>query len=156
MKQNKSWFSLIGYCLATVFGTALAFALILAGGSVALASHQNEEETQGATPNQATQKPAPQVSEAPSVRPADVTTFSGLVTDSYCGARHRRRSNLTSTECAATCIRAGASPVLIDGEHIYHLSGAQQSLSKFLGTRARITGTRQGDTITVTSAGPAF
>ena len=152
MKHNRSWLSLIGYCLMTAVGAALAFALIMAGGSVALASRQeaqeNQKETVPAAPQVANDTPAPQA--------VDLTTFTGLVTDSYCGARHLRHSNLSPAECAATCIRGGASFVLVDGDHTYHLNGSEESLGKLLGTRASVTGTRDGDTIRVSSAGPMF
>jgi hypothetical protein len=151
VKSDRSWMSLVGFCLVTVFGAALAFAVIVAGGSAALAGHQSPSEMQNDEP----QDRAP-AAKSPRLEPADMTTFSGLVTDSYCGARHLRHTRLTPTECAATCIRSGASFVLVDGDHRYHLNGAEQSLSKLLGTRASVTGTRQGDTIMVSSAGPGF
>lgn len=152
MQRERSWLSLVGYCLVSVFGAALALALIIAGGSVALANHQSGEEAQ----NDAVQNPAPPVLSSETPKPADLTTFSGLVTDSYCGARHMRRSNLAPTECAAACIRSGASFVLINGDHRYNLTGSEASLSKFLGTRASVTGIQQGDKIVVHSAGPEF
>lgn len=152
MKQNRFWLLLVAYCLITVVGVGLAFALILAGGSVALASHQSGDETQ----NDAVPNPAPQILPSESPKPADLTTFSGLVTDSRCGARHMRHSNLTPTECAAACIRSGASFVLVDGDHRYNLNGSEASLGKLLGTRASITGIQQGDKILVHSAGPEF
>jgi hypothetical protein len=155
VNENKSWLSLVGYCCATVFGVALAFALIMAGASVALAGHQNSEESQ--QQEQAIAPPAAEEAHpAEESHPADLTTFSGMITDSYCGARHRRRSNLNSSECAARCIRRGASYVLVAGDHRYNLSGAQDSLSKLVGTRANISGTREGDSISVTTAEPMF
>lgn len=169
MEHRRSWISLLGYCLMTVFGAALVFAIILAGGSVALASHQSAsaEEMQ----NEASSAPqntyavhnvaqaAPQRTEQQNDAPAapqhsDLATFSGLVTDSYCGARHQRHSNLTPQDCARMCLRNGAAYVLVDGDHRYKLNGSEDSLSKLLGARASITGIRQGETISVSAAGP--
>ena len=147
MKNNRSWISLLGFCLLTALGAALAFALVVAGASVALASHESSEPAQNSEQVQ-DQQPAPPHSE--------LTTFNGMITDSICGARHRRYPNLTPTECAAACIRSGAHYVLVDGDHRYILSGSNQSLEKLLGTRANVTGTLDGDTITVNSAAPMF
>lgn len=169
MKHKRSWISLVGYCLMTAFGAALVFAIIVAGGSVALASHQSAsvEERQNdasAVPQssakiynvaQAVSQHSDQQSDSPAApQHSDLATFSGLVTDSYCGARHQRYSNLTPENCARACLRNGATYVLVDGDHRYKLSGSKESLNKLLGTRASITGTLQGETISVSSAGP--
>jgi hypothetical protein len=149
----------------TAIGAALVFAIILAGGSVALASHPSAsaEEMQNEvsavpqssakihTVDQAVSQQSDQQNDA---QHSDLATFNGLVTDSYCGARHQRHSNLTPEVCARMCLRNGATYVLVDGDHRYKLSGSEESLSKLLGTRASITGTRQGETISVSSAGP--
>jgi hypothetical protein len=142
LKRNRSWVSLVGFCLLAVMGTALALAVIVAGGSVALASHQVSDEVQSAAPV------------GPNT-PAG-TTFAGVVTDSRCGARHLRNSHLSPAECARGCVRKGASYVLVDGEHRYTLTGKEEILSKLAGTRVNVTGTRQGDTILVNSAAPVF
>jgi hypothetical protein len=168
VKHKRSWISLVGYCLMTAFGAALVFAIIVAGGSVALASHQGAsvEEMQNnvsAVPRSSAEPEevasASQQSDQQNNAPAapqhsDLATFSGLVTDSYCGARHQRHSNLRPEDCARMCLRNGATYVLVDGDHRYKLSGSEESLSKLLGTRATINGIRQGETISVSSAGP--
>ena len=168
MIYKRSWISLIGYCLMTALGAAMVFAIIVAGGSVALANHQvaTAEEIQNdaatpqisaGTPTEAatSQRNSDQQNDAPATpQHSDLESFSGLVTDSYCGARHRRRSNLTPEDCARACLRNGATYVLVDGDRRYRLSGDEESLNKLLGTRATITGTRQGETISVSSAGP--
>ena len=169
MSYKRSWLSLVGYCLMTALGAAMVFALIVAGGSVALASHQSAsaEEIQNdvaaapqisaATQNQASsvQQHSDQQNDAPAApQHSDLASFSGLVTDSYCAARHRRHSNLTPEDCARACLRNGASYVLVDGDRRYKLSGNEESLSKLLGTRATIIGRREGETISVSSVGP--
>jgi hypothetical protein len=141
MKRDTSLASLIGFCLFAVLGSALAFAIIVAGGSVALASHQASDEMQNAplTPNS----------------PAG-TIFNGVVTDSRCGARHMRNSGMNPAECARYCVRKGASYVLVDGERRYTLIGNRDALEKLVGTRANVTGTRQGSNIVVTTAAAAL
>jgi hypothetical protein len=151
VRQSRSCISLIGFCLMTAIGTALLFALVLAGGSVALASHEDSEQVQNSPEEPESAAPKPH-----EPQPAELSTFSGMITDSYCGARHRRFANLPPAQCAATCIRSGAHFVLVDGDRRYILSGSGQSLGKLLGTRANVTGTRDGDTIVVSSAAPMF
>lgn len=164
--KHRSIISLITYCFMTALGAALVFAIIVAGGSVALASHQSasaEEMQDDALPlssaelqnNAGTLQPSDQQDQAPAdPQQSDISTFSGLITDSHCGARHQRHSNLTPEDCARSCIRNGATYVLVNGQHRYHLSGNEESLNKLLGTRATVTGTLQGETISVSSAGP--
>jgi hypothetical protein len=171
VKHKRSWISLVGYCLMTAFGAALVFAIIIAGGSVALANHQSasgEEvlDNASAVPQRsakiqdsatAARQQSDQQGEAPAApQHSDLASFSGLVTDSICRARHQRHSNLTPENCARTCIRNGATFVLVNGEHRYNLSGNEESLNKLLGTRATVTGTLQGETISVSSASSQF
>ncbi|MGH9514474.1 MAG: hypothetical protein ACRD3P_02220 [Terriglobales bacterium] len=164
--KHRSVVSLVSYCLVTAIGAALVFAIIVAGGSVALASHQSasaeEVQEDAAAPqnsaqlqNGATPQHSDQQDQAPAdPQHSDLSSFSGLITDSYCGARHERHSNLTPEDCARACIRNGATYVLVNGHRRYKLSGNEESLNKFLGTRATVTGTLQGETISVSSAGP--
>ncbi len=165
--KHRSIISLISYCLMTTLGAALVFAIIVAGGSVALASHQNASsgglqedaavpQNSAALQNDArTQQHSDQQDQGPAdPQHSDLSSFSGLITDSYCGARHQRRSNLTPEDCARACIRNGATYVLVNGHRRYNLSGNEESLNKLLGTRATVTGTLQGETISVSSAGP--
>lgn len=155
MKPNRSWISLIGFCLVTVLGTGLLFGVIAAGASVALAGHeqppQSPAEAQSAgpsaVPSNGSQQPSP-------AQNSDLTTINGMITDSYCGARHRRYKDLTPAECAAACIRNGAHFVLVNGYHRYTLSGSNASLSKLIGTRANVSGTVENDTIVVSSVAP--
>jgi len=148
VNHNRSWISLVGYCLATTLGAALVFAVIMAGGSVALVSHQSANDNAG---SQDTQHPTP-LSPAPHA----ATKFSGMITDSHCGARHMRNSHQNSAECVRACVRRGASYVLIDGDRRYTLVGGEGALGKLAGERANVIGTRQGDTIIVDSAEALF
>lgn len=145
MRKHRTWFSLLSYCVLTAFAAALAFALILAGGSVALASHQVGDSEEGSGVSQAT--PAPQ---------AGTIKFTGMITDSHCGARHMRKSNMTSADCARACYRKGASYELVNGARHYTLIGGEPALDKLVGERASVTGNLQGDTIIVDSAAPSL
>jgi hypothetical protein len=81
---------------------------------------------------------------------ADTNTFVGLVSDSTCGARHKLRDK-SAEECTRTCQRAGAAYVLVAGEKIYKLKGGANDVAVLAGQKAAITGTPQGDTITVSA-----
>ena len=145
MKHGRSWISLVGFCLLTAIGAALALAMIFAGGSVALAGHQAEAA------QVAQNSPDP----LPSAQPASAR-FTGMITCSRCRGRHMRNSRMSSEECARTCVRAGAMYILVDGDRSYVLLGASDAVGKFAGQRINLTGTRQGDAIRVDQASPLF
>lgn len=146
MKKHSSWISLVGYCIVAVLVSSLAFATIVAGASVALAEHQADasaDDSHAITP--ATPSPQP-----------TGTIFTGMVTDSHCGARHMRSSGRNASECARACFRHGASYVLVDGDRRYTLVGGEGDLSKLAGERVNVIGTRQGNAILVNSASAAI
>lgn len=142
VRRNRTWLSLLSYCVLTGLAVALGFALVIAGGSVALASHQDAIGEQ-----------SKQVSPA-TAAPRTGSTYTGMITDSHCGARHMRKSNMTAAQCTEACYRKGASYVLIDGTRRYTLIGGENALAKLLGERAKVIGNLQDDTIIVDSASP--
>jgi hypothetical protein len=144
VKNTLGWATLVGYCLLSAVGTAIAFAAIVAGGAVALAGHQNAGVVEAQTPL------------APARESQGGDTFTGMISDSWCGARHKRNSQLSSAECALACVRKGASYVLVDGDRRYILRGGEGPLARLAGERAHVSGTRQGDAILVNSAAPMF
>lgn len=81
-------------------------------------------------------------------------TFSGMVTDSNCGARHSKDGDLSSAECTHACVRGGARYTLVDGEKVFYLNGRSGQLEKAAGQRVQVRGTREGDTIQVDSVVP--
>ena len=149
MRKNRNIFSLLGFCVLSPLVAALVLSLIIAGASVALASHQ------GAEAQEEPQKALPANPVAPAAGTSG-TKFSGMITDSHCGARHMRNTHQTSAECAKACFRKGASYVLVDGDRRYTLIGGEQALASLVGERANVMGTRQGDAIIVDSAAPMF
>jgi hypothetical protein len=132
------------FCILAVAGSAFAFAVVIAGASVALANHQSAQAEE------------PQTLQPATAVPAGAKTFSGMITDSHCGARHMRNTRQSSTDCALACVRKGSTYVLVDGGHRYTLIGGDSSLSQLAGQRAKVTGTRHGDTIIVDAAAPMF
>jgi hypothetical protein len=131
--------------------------VLLAGASVALAvAHPLPVEN--ASANQPVVLPAG--AEAPTAPPLDSdgnaapSTFSGMITDARCGARHRRNSGKTSAECARACVRNGSNYVLVDGEKTYALAGGLSQLEKLAGERAKVSGLLKDNTITVKGVTP--
>ena len=147
MRKHRSWLSLVGFCTGLVLAASLAFATIVAGASVALADHRADASPADDSRDVTPATPSPQTTG---------TAFTGMITDSHCGARHMRNSHQSSSECARACFRHGASYVLVDGDHRYTLVGGEADLSKLAGERANVVGTRQGEAIIVNSASAAI
>jgi hypothetical protein len=144
LKRRRPLLSLLMFCILAVAGSAFAFAVVIAGASVALANHQSPQAEE------------PQTFHPVTAVPTGAKTFSGMITDSHCGARHRRNTRQSSTDCALACVRKGSTYVLVDGGQRYTLIGGDSALSQLAGQRANVTGTRQGDTIIVDAAAPMF
>jgi hypothetical protein len=128
-KRNRTWLQLIGYCTIAVLGTALGLALLFAGGSVAFAAGEQ-----------------PQASEA-----AVQTSFTGMVTDEHCGAKHDRYPGKNASECGRLCAINGAKYVLLEGDKVYTLGGKDLALDKLVGQRVTVLGTLGGTVISVSS-----
>jgi hypothetical protein len=143
--------SLLGFRLLTALGAALAFGFIIAGGAIALASHEDSALQNSRASQKSLSASHPPLLPSPVAAAVNLT---GMITDSYCGARHRRGSQQSSAECARACVRKGASYVLVDGDRRYQLTGQGEALDKLAGQRANVTGTLEGTTIAVTSAAP--
>jgi hypothetical protein len=86
---------------------------------------------------------------------ANATTFIGLVSDSNCGPRHKLPDK-SAEECTRTCQRAGAAFALVAGEQVYRLKGDSNDVAVLAGQKAKVTGTLQGNTITVNTIQPTL
>jgi len=83
--------------------------------------------------------------------PEGARSFEGMITCSHCGARHQPGLDRSATTCVRVCVHGGAVFALIDNESVYILEGNLGSIKKLAGQRARIVGTRTGNTIKVAS-----
>ncbi len=161
--HQRSWVSLVTFCAVTVLVVALGSAVLLAGASVAFAvARPSPAELAVGSPTESVPANDGTVgnqiaAQSPAVPPLDdqgnaaKTSFAGLITDSRCGARHRRNSGKTSAECVRSCVHKGAGYVLVDGEKTYALVGDATQLEKVAGERASVSGTLKDNTITVKS-----
>lgn len=138
-RPRPVWLALLLFCLWRGLAVGLAFSILLAVATATLADGEVRR--------------APRADFHPQSE-AGPHTFSGMVTDSNCRARHNKNSNLSSTECAELCIRGGAKYVLVDGEKVFFLEGHPRQLAKLAGQRAEVHGTLTGETIQVDSIFP--
>ena len=79
--------------------------------------------------------------------------FTGEVGDAMCGRKHMEDE--PAAECTRACVAHGSKYALIVGEKIYTLEASDKAalaaLDKLAGKPATVTGTADGDTITVSS-----
>lgn len=81
-------------------------------------------------------------------------TYEGVVSCSRCGARHSAALGQTAADCVRTCVRDGASFVLVDSDATYRLDGDISVLARLAGQRARIVGELDGKTLRIASIVP--
>ena len=127
MQTHRVWLEIV------ILGTAIAFALALLFATLGVAaSAAVDPGVPQATTNQN-------------------QTFQGMVTCSRCGAKHSAALDRSASNCVRVCVHAGATFSLVDDESTYLLEGDSVSLKKLAGQRARVIGTRSGNTIRVVS-----
>ncbi|MGA7907972.1 MAG: hypothetical protein WCA16_11245 [Candidatus Sulfotelmatobacter sp.] len=89
----------------------------------------------------------------PSAFAAKGKTFTGKVSDAMCGAKHQMAGD--DAGCTRACVAKGAKYALVVGDKVYTLDttdkAALATLDKQAGADASVTGTENGDTITVSS-----
>jgi hypothetical protein len=80
-------------------------------------------------------------------------TFTGEVGDAMCGRKHMEDE--PAAECTRACVSHGSKYALIVGDKIYTLDTADKTalakLDKQAGKQATVTGTLDGDNITVST-----
>ncbi|MFZ0211250.1 MAG: DUF5818 domain-containing protein [Candidatus Acidiferrales bacterium] len=80
-------------------------------------------------------------------------TFTGAISDSMCGATHMMEGS--AKDCTLKCVEGGSTFVLVDSKgKVYNLSD-QTKPRAFAGANVTVTGTLNGDTITVASIAAA-
>jgi len=79
---------------------------------------------------------------------AQQQSFTGVVTDSMCGATHMAKDK-TPAECTRMCVKDGMKYALAADKKLYTLEGHEAELSKLAGQRVTVKGTLKGDTLSV-------
>ena len=78
------------------------------------------------------------------------STINGYISEANCGASHSSPS-AEATKCVKGCIKRGAAPVLVSNGKVYKLKGEEEAVKNLAGENVTVTGTVDGDTITVSS-----
>lgn len=87
---------------------------------------------------------------------ASAETFTGVVTDTMCGARHTMMKDQPDDKCIKICVKGSSEYALFDGKNVFKLSDQSKS-AKFAAQKVKVTGTldQKKKTITITSIEPA-
>jgi len=148
MVQHRPRLRFPAFGARVAFGVVLAMAMFVVGGTVISAVHRGIEprftdlgKDAGVLPLSQPENPHPVSSE----------TFSGVITDDHCAARHDMSSGQSPAECTQACLRRGAKYILVNGDRSYRLEGNPDELGKFTGTRVSLTGSLKGNRIQVGS-----
>jgi hypothetical protein len=142
MKKNRSWFTLVIFCAATVLAAALVFAALFASATLAFAVARTLKPLESSA--------AAQTDSASKASASGDAIFTGLVTDDICGAKHKDQAKNPS-DCARMCVRNGAKYLLVNGDKTYSLEGDNAQLDQLAGQRASVVGTLDGRNIKVAS-----
>ena len=67
-------------------------------------------------------------------------TYTGVVTDTMCGANHSHMGVQPDAKCVRECVKGGYKYALLEGNKVYTLSD-QQTPEKFAAQKVRVTGT---------------
>jgi hypothetical protein len=76
-------------------------------------------------------------------------SWTGVVSDSHCGAKHSAASDQAAA-CVSKCVAGGAKYVLVSGDKVYQLS-PQDKFADFAGKSVKVMGTEDKGSITATS-----
>lgn len=77
-------------------------------------------------------------------------TVNGFISEEHCGAAHSSPS-ADATKCVKGCMKKGSAPVLVSNGKVYKLKGDDDAVKNLAGENVTVTGTVDGDTITVAS-----
>ena len=90
----------------------------------------------------------------PGMAAGSTQTFTGKVSDAMCGAKHMEEG-IAPAACVRVCVQKGAKYALVVGNKVYTLdtsdNAALDKLDKLAWEQAKVTGTANGDTISVKS-----
>lgn len=75
-------------------------------------------------------------------------TFTGVVTDTMCGAKHTMMKDAPDDQCIRMCVKGSSQYALFDGENVLQLSD-QSKPKKFAAQKVKVTGTLDRKTKTI-------
>ena len=74
-------------------------------------------------------------------------TYTGVITDTLCGAQHNMRGH-SDADCVKMCAKASGQYALFDGQNVLKLSD-QKTTAKFAAQKVKVTGTLDPKTNTI-------
>ena len=74
--------------------------------------------------------------------------FTGVITDTMCGADHKMMNVSPDSKCVTECIKMGTKYALLEGTNVYTLSD-QKAPEKFAGQKVKVMGTLDAKTKTL-------
>lgn len=77
-------------------------------------------------------------------------SWTGYVSDAKCGAKHNKGTQ-ADVNCVNACIKGGSEAVLVVGDKVVPIAN-KDKVADFHGKKVTVTGTLEGDKITVESA----
>jgi hypothetical protein len=130
---ERFWLKTIGLCTAAALALALGIAIVSTTAVLVFA--------------------APQSVDLPisHLMAGNPQTFSGVVTDAHCGAKHTTESGQNAAGCTRLCVKTGSSYALVSGETVMGLNGDAGFLDRFAGQRVKVWGSLEGSEIRVDS-----
>ena len=146
--QNRSWLRFLAIAGPAALIAALAIGMFVDGSTVRSDSGQTMEPRLTDPGKEAGDR---SVSASEVSHSVPTRTFTGVITDDHCAARHDRGSGMGASECTRVCVSRGAKYVLVDGDKTYRLEGNVTQLGIYSGTRVQLTGSLAGNRIQVSS-----
>lgn len=75
-------------------------------------------------------------------------TFTGVITDTLCGAGHAMMKAQSDAACVKLCVKGSGQYALFDGHNVLKLTG-QKTPAKFMAQRVKVAGTYDEKTKTI-------
>ena len=75
-------------------------------------------------------------------------TFTGVITDTMCGAKHGMMKGQPDDQCIKACVKGSSGYALFDGKNVLKLSDQKQS-GKYAAQRVKVTGVYNASTKTI-------
>ena len=74
-------------------------------------------------------------------------TFTGVITDTLCGAKHNMKGH-SDADCVKLCVKSSGLYALFDGQNVFKLSD-QKTPARFAAQQVKVTGTLDPKTKTI-------
>lgn len=75
-------------------------------------------------------------------------SFTGLITDTMCGAKHVMAKDMTQEQCVRMCVKESSDYALYDGKDVWKLSD-QKKAAQFSANQVIVTGTANTSSKTI-------